>query len=91
MCEDFGEILLDRTPDEFAPEQHVRAVIGVHHRRLGLESLLGIDHRGERFVLDLDQLGRILGDGAALGHHRRDPFADVAREPQCQRIAFDLR
>ena len=37
-----------------------------------------IEHRGERRIIDLDQLGGILGDIAALGDDERHRLADIA-------------
>ena len=44
----------------------------------GCQRFLGIHHRGQRLVLDLDQVARVLGDVAILGRHRRHRLADVA-------------
>ena len=73
-----GEILLDLAPDEGAVEQHVRAVRLVHQRAAGI-SLVGVEHEGQRLIFDGDRLGGVLGERAAVGHHRGDPFTGVAR------------
>ena len=73
-----GEILLDLAPDEGAVEQHVGAVRLVHQRAAGV-GLLGVEHERQRLVFDRDRFGGVLGERAAVGHHRRDPFAGVAR------------
>ena len=51
------------------------------------ERRFGIDHRRQRLVIDLDQLGGVLGDRAAIGDDGRDPFADIARILMRQRPA----
>ena len=60
------------------PHHRVVTELLVDEGRPGLHRGLGIDHRLERLVLDLDQLGAILGDVAAVGEHRRHRLADVA-------------
>ena len=74
-----GEILLDLAPDEGAVEQHVGAVRLVHQRAAGPVGLLAVEHERQRLVFDRDRLGGVLGQRAAVGHHRRHPFAGVAR------------
>ena len=37
-----------------------------------------VEHDGQRLVLDLDQVARVLGDVAVLGDHGRDRLAVVA-------------
>jgi len=86
-----GEILLYLAPDPFVSEQDVRAMIGVDRRRLGRHRLFGIGDGGERLVIDLDQLGRVLGQGAAFGHDGCDPLAGIARQAMRQRIAAHFR
>ena len=56
----------------------VRAEGVMHHRRRRCECLLDVGHRGERLVLHLHKLGRILRQGAALRHHHGDPVAHMA-------------
>ena len=53
--------------------------------------LLHVDDMGQHLVVDLDQLGRVLGDRARLGHHRHHPLPGIADQPVGQRIALDLR
>ena len=85
-----GEILLDLAPDEGAVEQHVGAVRLMHQRAAGV-GLVGIEHERQRLVFDGDRLGRVLSERARVGHHRRDPFAGIARHVQRQRIARHVR
>jgi hypothetical protein len=42
-----------------------------------LQRLGGVGHGGERLVVDLDQLGRVLGLPAGLGHDEGDIVADI--------------
>ena len=63
----------------------------MHERRSGCQRLLGVDHVRQRFVLDLDQFGGVLGERARVGDHRRDPFAGVAHDVVRQRVARHLR
>ena len=44
------------------------------------------DH-GQGLVVDLDEVARVLGEGARLGHHGRDHLADVADLLDGQRVA----
>ena len=61
----------------FDPHGDVRAELGVHERGV-LGGALGVDDGGQRLVVDLDQLGRVLGEVARLGHDERDRVADEA-------------
>ena len=47
----------------------------------GVVSERGLDvaHRGQRLVIDLDELGGVLRERAAVGDHDRDAVAGVAR------------
>ena len=57
----------------------VRAELRVDERRAVLERLLDVGDRRERLVLDLDELGRVLGERAGLGDDDGDTVALVAR------------
>ena len=48
------------------------------HERVGVLGLRVVDDRRERLVVDVDQLGRVLGDVAVLGDDQRDGIADEA-------------
>ncbi len=85
-----GEGLFDRPPDELAAIEQVRAVRQVNERSAGGKCFLRIDHVRQRFVLDFDQFGRILGERARIGDHGRDPFARVANDVPGEREARHL-
>ena len=50
----------------------------VHQRRAGLGGLVGADGVRPGGVVDLDQLGGVLGLLEGLGHHQRHRIADMA-------------
>ena len=56
--------------------------VDVAARALEAQQLLGggarVDDRVERLVLDLDELGGVLGQRARVGHDERDRLAGVA-------------
>src|SRR5206468_1509749 len=54
----------------------VRADLVVQHRRIGLERFLRIDDGGQRFILDVDQLRRVLGQVSIARHDDRHRLAD---------------
>ena len=83
-----GEMLFDLAPDEGAVEQHVGAVRRMHRRAVRLQRLFGVDHEGQRLVVDLDLFGGVFGQRAAVGDHGRDPFAGIARLPDRERMAL---
>ena len=60
---------------EFAPYQHVGARFLMEQRCTVGRRRVGVDQRGQRRILDLDQLRRILGDVATLRDHRHDGLA----------------
>ena len=75
-----GEILLHRPEGELALECDIGVATrgvqdGIARRR---QRLFGIDHRGQRFVDDFDQIAGVLGDVAILRRHRRHRLADMA-------------
>ena len=47
-------------------------------RRAVLRAPRRVEHDRQQLVLDLDQVGGVLGDVAGLGDHGRDALADVA-------------
>ena len=49
----------------------------VHLRRAGLHGCFGIEHRRQRFVLDLNQVERFFGRVLVDGRHRGDLVPDV--------------
>ncbi len=74
-----GERRLDRLAfAELPVEAQVARHVVVHQRLTGGGRALGIGDRRQRLVVDLDQLGRILGLGQRLGDHEGDVVADVA-------------
>ena len=46
--------------------------------RAGLHRLFGIEDRGQKFIINLDEVKARLGRRFALGDHRSDPLTDVA-------------
>ena len=86
-----GEVLLDLAPHEGLVEQHVGAVRLVHQRAALFERLLGVEHKGQRLVVDFDRLGGIFRQRAAVGHHGGDPFARIARNVERQRPPRHVR
>ena len=56
----------------------VVAEVLVQHRRVRCQCRLRIEHHRQRLVLDVDQLGRVLGEVAGGRDHGRDRLADVA-------------
>ena len=60
-------------------------------RRAGLESLLGVDHRWQRFVFHFDGVGSVLGNSAALRDDGRHGHADfMHRAARQNRMGRDL-
>ena len=59
-------------------ERQIVGHVVVHQWLAGLGCGFGIGHRGQRFVVDRDQLGRVLGLARGLGDHERDIVADMA-------------
>ena len=55
-------------------------------RRVGLDHALAVDGRRQRLVIDLDQLGAVLGLVARVRDHGADPFAGVARHADGERV-----
>ena len=51
--------------------------IVVQHRRAGLDRFQRIGYIGKLFILNVDQIQRLLGDLRAVRSHGRDGFADV--------------
>ena len=56
-------------------ERDIVAELGMDDRRAGRDGLHLIADRGQRLPFDRDELGRVLGLGAALGDHDRDRLA----------------
>ena len=67
----------------------VRAVVP-DQRRARLDRLRGGDDRGQRLVVDLDQLGRVHRLMHGLGHHEGDVVADPAHAVARQRAVARL-
>ena len=59
-------------------EQHVALLPAADDGRVRARRLAASRHRRQRFVLDLDQRGRILRDISAVRDYRRDRLADMA-------------
>jgi hypothetical protein len=70
--------VIDRRVRDLDPDHEIISGLFVDQRRSGCERVLGIDHRVERFVINLDDIEGILRAvriGRNDGHNR---FADVA-------------
>jgi hypothetical protein len=65
------------SPMGLQPVHHVAPEHLVQDRGAGLERAARIGHGGERVVVDVDQLQRVLGEIPALGDHHRDRLAHV--------------
>ena len=76
----------DIAAGKFAHRQHVGSRLLVKHRPIVAERHLGIDHRFERFVGDLDPVTRVLRYVSVLGQNGGDRFADIANFPARQRV-----
>ena len=66
---------------ELALPDHVRADVVVEERRRGIGRALGVEHRLERLVVDLDELGGVAGQLARRSGDRDDGLADVRTRP----------
>ncbi len=73
-----GEVGLDLTEGELPVKGDIGSERVVNQRRAILLGLHRIDDGFERFVFDLDQLGRILGYGPGLGRDGHHSLAGVA-------------
>ncbi len=85
------EVTLDVAPHPFLVEEDVAVVALVHAGRIRLERLLGVDDEGQRLILDFDQFGRVLGDGARVGADGSYPLAGVAGLGVRERRALHAR
>ena len=63
----------------------------MHQRRALRQRLFGVEHEGQRFVIDLDGFRRVFRQRAAVGHHGDDPFAGIARGLEGERPARHVR
>ena len=59
--------------------------------RAGLQRVLGIDHRRQRFVFDLDKIERVLGQVTVARDHHRHRLAHEARLVGREAVIFDRR
>ena len=73
----------------FAGEIAAQAL--VQHRLRRIERRERIDHRGQRLVVDLDQVERVFGEIAVGGDDDRDRLADITHPADRDRPAFDRR
>ena len=91
---DAGVGLLERTlglaVGELADRDLVGLGVGMQERRRFFARGLRVDHRRERLVVDGNQLGRVLGQIAALGHHQRHRLAHIAHVLDRERPLVDL-
>ena len=72
-----GEVALDVAEVEGALVGAVRLQGLVHQRGAVGQGALRVGHRGQRLVLHLDELQRVLGQVAAVRDDDRDALADV--------------
>ena len=88
-----GKICLHRPEREPPLHRDVGgAALGMQHAIAGgLHRLLRVGHHRQVFVLDRDQVERVLGHVAALGHHHGDRFADVADAADGDAALLDRR
>ena len=73
-----GEVAVHVAEVEAALVGAVRLQRLVHQRGPGVQRALRVGDRGQRFVFDLDQLQRVLGQVAAVRDDHRDALAGVA-------------
>src|SRR5262249_59170126 len=74
------------------PRDVGRATVGMQYAVAGsLHRLLRVGHHRQVFVLDRDQIERVLGHVAALGHHHGYRFADVADAADGDAALLDRR
>ena len=87
------EVLVDRAECELAVHGDVcRPALGMQDGIAARPDRgLGIDHRRQRLVLDLDQLEGVLGEVAALGSDDRHGLADVAHPVEGDAALLDRR
>jgi hypothetical protein len=71
---------------KFRIEADIRPRALVHARRVLPRGGHGLDHRGQGFVVDRDQLGAVLGGVKRFGDDHRHRFADKARLVGGQRM-----
>jgi hypothetical protein len=64
--------------EEVKVDGDVRSVVGEQHRGVVGQGGLGIDHHGQRVVVDDDQLAGVDSLAARLGDHSRHDVADEA-------------
>ena len=68
--------LLDVAALILALDQIIVGAGVVHARRVVALAAPRVGHRRQRLIIDLDQLGGVLGGGAVLGHHGADRLAE---------------
>jgi hypothetical protein len=76
---------------ERAVARDIGAELVMQGRRARRERGERIDERGQRIVIDFDEIERVLGEIAIGGHHDRDRLAHVARALDRDRPAFERR
>ncbi len=81
-----GERLVDVVRGELPHVGHVRLETLTGKRCTVLGRRPDVDRRGERLVVHLDELGRVLGERPARGEHDRDPVALEARLVRSERV-----
>src|SRR5438270_3328342 len=85
-----GERLVEVAPFVDALPHEVAACVVMEDRSGAVERLPGVDERGQRLVLDLDELRRVARELARLGDHRDDGLADEAHLADREREVLDL-
>ena len=88
-----GEVALDVAEAEGALQRDVvRPALGMKHRVAARrDGVLGVDHRGQQLVLHVDEVDGVLGDVAALRHHRGHGLAHVADPIRGDAVLGDRR
>ena len=71
--------------------RHVRARVRLQQRRAGRHGIVGVEHDVQRLVLDVHQLGRVLGQVARLGHDHRHRLPRIAHDPIRERALQESR
>ncbi len=72
-----GESLNDVAALQIQMHGDVIGLVVMHQRRAVFHRFFGIEHAGQRFPIDFDEVDRFFGDIGIDGRHRGDFFADI--------------